>query len=108
MKKYQSSIGDRSKTKIYGFIPVRMKASRLPGKPLIKILNKTMLEHVFERAKMYNGWDQLIIATCDKEIMNFAKHKNYPSLLNKKRQKRFSVHTKRKNRMDWAVVCTLF
>ena len=57
MKKYQSSIGDRSKTKIYGFIPVRMKASRLPGKPLIKILNKTMLEHVFERAKMYKKWE---------------------------------------------------
>ena len=30
-------------------IPARMKGTRLPGKPLIKILNKTMIQHVWER-----------------------------------------------------------
>lgn len=88
MKKYQSSIGDRSKTKIYGFIPVRMKASRLPGKPLIKILNKTMLEHVFERAKMYKKWEKLIVTTCDKKIVTFSNEKNYPNILTSKDHKR--------------------
>ena len=39
--------------KIYGYIPVRMAASRFPGKPLKKIRGLTMLEHVFERSKIY-------------------------------------------------------
>ena len=36
MKKYQSYIGDRSKTKIYGFIPVRMKAFKITRKTFNK------------------------------------------------------------------------
>ena len=75
MKKYQNFIGKRVRTKIYGFIPVRMKASRFPGKPLKKILNKTMLEHVFERAKMYKNWEKLLVTTCDKKIISFSKKK---------------------------------
>ena len=60
------------KNKVIGIIPARMKASRFPGKPLAKIKGMPMIQHVFERAKMYRGWDQLFIATCDKEIMNFV------------------------------------
>ena len=37
--------------KIFGYIPVRMASSRLPGKPLKYILDKTMLDHVYQRAK---------------------------------------------------------
>ena len=74
--------------KVIGIIPARMKASRFPGKPLAKINGIPMIEHVFERAKMYKGWDKLIIATCDKEIKNFAKRKNYPCFLTSKKHKR--------------------
>ena len=110
MKKYQSYIGDRSKTKIYGFIPVRMKASRLPGKPLIKILNKTMLEHVFERAKMYKNWEKLIVTTCDKKIVKFSNKKNYPNILTSKNHKRaldrvFEAAKKINVRRNDIVVC---
>ena len=76
------------KNKVIGIIPARMRASRFPGKPLVKIKGIPMIQHVFERAKMYSGWDQLMIATCDKEIMNFAKHKNYPCIFTSKKHKR--------------------
>ena len=55
-----------------GIIPARMAASRFPGKPLYPILGRPMIEHVFLRAKMYEGWDELVVATCDKEIEEFS------------------------------------
>lgn len=65
-----------------------MAASRLPGKPLKHILGKTMLEHVYERSRMFNKWDKLFIAGCDKEIKDFCKSKNYAYLNTSKKHKR--------------------
>ena len=31
-------------------IPSRLQASRLPGKPLLKIKNKSIINHVYEKA----------------------------------------------------------
>ena len=61
--------------KTIGIVPARMAASRFPGKPLHLIHGKPMLEHVFERAKLYEGWNRLVIATCDQEIEQFSKKK---------------------------------
>lgn len=58
-----------------GIIPARMAASRFPGKPLYPILGRPMVEHVYLRARMYGGWDRLVLATCDREIEQFAKDK---------------------------------
>ena len=63
--------------KIYGFIPARMASSRFPGKPLKLIKGRPMIEHVYERAKFFNKWTKLSIATCDHEIKNFCKLKYY-------------------------------
>lgn len=68
-------------TKIYGFVPARMAASRFPGKPLVPILDKPMIEHVYERARMFEGWDDLVVCTCDDEIAVFAKGKGYPVIM---------------------------
>lgn len=62
--------------KIIGVIPARMAASRFPGKPLYQILGRAMVEHVHLRAKMYDGWARLVLATCDEEIEQFAKNKD--------------------------------
>ena len=70
-----------TKNKIVGIIPVRMKASRFPGKPLKKILNFTMLEHVYLRAKLFKPWTLLIVATCDKETLNFCRDQKIPCLM---------------------------
>ena len=67
--------------KIFGFVPARMAASRFPGKPLHPILGRPMIEHCFERAKLFTGWDYLALATCDEELRIFAEEKNYPALM---------------------------
>jgi len=74
--------------KIIGIIPARMAASRFPGKPLKLIKGKPMIEHVFERAKMYKKWSTLSVATCDKEIEKFSKSKNYKCIMTSKQHTR--------------------
>ena len=49
-------------------IPSRMAASRLPGKPLLKINNLPIILHVYERAKKANIGD-VVVATQDLEIL---------------------------------------
>lgn len=66
---------------IIGIIPARMAASRFPGKPLYPIAGKPMLEHCFERAKKFDRWDGLHLATCDDEIRDFGAGKNYPVIM---------------------------
>ena len=56
--------------KIAAIIPSRMASSRLPGKPLIKINNLQMIEHVRRRALLCKYFDDVIVATCDREIAN--------------------------------------
>jgi len=64
-----------------GVIPARMAASRFPGKPLYPILGRPMIEHVYLRAKMYGDWDRLVLATCDREIEQFASAKGIPVIM---------------------------
>ncbi len=66
---------------IIGIVPARMAASRFPGKPLHPIAGKPMLEHCFERAKMFGRWDGLYLATCDDEIREFGENKGYPVIM---------------------------
>ena len=79
MKKYQKFINKKNFP--IGIIPVRMAASRFPGKPLKKILNMTMLEHVYYRALIFKNWKKLIVATCDNEIIDFCQRRNIPSVI---------------------------
>lgn len=67
--------------KIHGVIPARMGSSRFPSKPLYPILGRPMIEHVYLRAKMFVGWDSLTLATCDKEIADFADEKKFPVIM---------------------------
>jgi 3-deoxy-manno-octulosonate cytidylyltransferase (CMP-KDO synthetase) len=48
-------------------IPVRLNSKRLPEKALLKIKNKTMLQHVYERG-LESGAERVIIATDNKKI----------------------------------------
>lgn len=68
-------------SKIVGIIPARLASSRFPGKPLFPICGKPMVEHVFERAKMFSRWDTLALATCDDEIAEFSRSKGYPTIM---------------------------
>jgi len=50
-------------------IPSRMAATRLPGKPLLKIKGLSIISHVFRRAIEANIGD-VIVATEDQEIVD--------------------------------------
>jgi 3-deoxy-manno-octulosonate cytidylyltransferase (CMP-KDO synthetase) len=50
-------------------IPARFQSTRLPGKPLLDIAGKTMIQHVFERAKQ-SAATEVYIATDNIEIKN--------------------------------------
>ena len=64
-----------------GVIPARMSSSRFPGKPLEKILNIPMLAHCYERALLSGVCDNLVIATPDKEIIDWATKFEISSVL---------------------------
>ncbi|MER3558487.1 MAG: 3-deoxy-manno-octulosonate cytidylyltransferase [Armatimonadota bacterium] len=59
--------------KVIGVIPTRMAATRLPGKPLLLIAGKPMIQWVWERASQARSLDALYIATPDPEIIQTAQ-----------------------------------
>ena len=67
--------------KTIGIVPARMGSSRFPGKPLHPILGRPMVEHCFCRARLFDGWDGLFLATCDEEIRAFGESRGFPVLM---------------------------
>ena len=53
-------------------IPTRLSATRLPGKPLLKINGLSMISHVFKKAQDANI-GEVIVAAEDKEIVDDVK-----------------------------------
>ena len=51
-------------------IPARMAATRFPGKPLIDLCGKPMIQWVYERASKAAGVCRVMVATCDQEIID--------------------------------------
>jgi 3-deoxy-manno-octulosonate cytidylyltransferase (CMP-KDO synthetase) len=49
-------------------IPARYGSSRFPGKPLIPLLGKPMIQHVYERASACRSVKEVIVATDDERI----------------------------------------
>ena len=54
-------------------IPARMAATRFPGKPLIDLLGKPMIQWVYEAAVKSDVGDHVVIATPDDEIIEACK-----------------------------------
>lgn len=51
-------------------IPARYKSSRLPGKPLIELDGKTMIQRVCEAVRDAACFDEIIVATDDERIFD--------------------------------------
>jgi 3-deoxy-manno-octulosonate cytidylyltransferase (CMP-KDO synthetase) len=59
--------------KVLGIIPARFASSRLPGKLLIPVLGKTVLQRTFESASQVKILDRLLIATDHHCILDHVK-----------------------------------
>ena len=67
-------------------IPSRLSATRLPGKPLLKINGTSMISHVFKKAEEANI-GEVIVATEDQEIIEDVKKNGGQAILTKKKHK---------------------
>ena len=56
--------------KVIAIIPARYASTRFPGKPLVDIKGKPMIQHVFEKAMHSGLFEKVIIATDDDRIKN--------------------------------------
>jgi len=67
-------------------IPSRLKASRLPGKPLLKINGLSIITHVFKKAEKADI-GEVVVATEDQEIMDDVKKNGGKAILTNKNHK---------------------
>src|SRR6185295_14731815 len=54
--------------RVVAVIPARYRSTRLPGKPLVLIDGRPMIEHVFRRADEASSVDAVLVATDDERI----------------------------------------
>ena len=92
-------------------IPTRMSSSRFPGKPLINIEGKTMLERVWCLAKKAKIGD-VYVACCDKKIKDLLIEKNIPYIFTRKNLKSgtdrvYNAFQKIKDRASYNLVINL-
>lgn len=59
-------------TRVVCVIPARMGSSRFPGKPLVPLLGIPLVLHVWERCRLFERFERVVIATCDPEIAEAA------------------------------------
>ena len=67
-------------------IPSRLSATRLPGKPLLKISGLSMISHVFKKAEKANI-GEVVVATGDQEIFDDVKLNGGQVILTNKQHK---------------------
>lgn len=54
--------------KTVAIIPARMASTRFPGKPLVDLCGKPIIQWVYERASGARRVSRVLVATCDREI----------------------------------------
>ncbi len=54
--------------KVVAILPARYGSTRFPGKPLVDIAGKPMIQHVYERTVQTRSVDRVIVATDDARI----------------------------------------
>lgn len=66
---------------IIGIIPARYASTRFPGKPLIDIKGKTMLQRVYEQSRKARLLSEVIVATDDERIAAHARDIGAPVVM---------------------------
>ena len=57
--------------KVVGIIPARYDSTRLPGKPLAKIGDHSLIMHVYKQCSLVQKFDEVFVATDDERILPF-------------------------------------
>ncbi|MEM8527594.1 MAG: 3-deoxy-manno-octulosonate cytidylyltransferase [Bacteroidota bacterium] len=63
--------------KVLAIIPARYQSTRFPGKPLVEIQGKSMIQRVYEQAMKANLVNQVVVATDDERIFKHIQELNY-------------------------------
>src|SRR5258708_14765612 len=69
-KEVAMSVDER---RIVVVIPARYASTRLPGKPLVSIAGKPMVQRVYERAKQAQTVHHVVVATDDQRIIDAVR-----------------------------------
>ena len=67
------TINDPKYMKVLGVIPARYASTRFPGKPLVMIDGKPMIQHVYEGVQGINVLSDVVVATDDERIVDCVK-----------------------------------
>lgn len=59
--------------KVIAIIPARFASTRFPGKPLVDLGGKPMIQRTYERVMAVKGWYRVVIATDDLQIKAVAE-----------------------------------
>lgn len=59
---------------IAAIIPARFGSTRFPGKPLVEILGKTLIQRTYENTKQCSVLSEIIVATDDQRIFDHVKN----------------------------------
>lgn len=68
-------------TKIFCFIPARLKSSRFPNKMLKIVKGKPLIKYVNDKCNKSSFFFETFVATCDKEIYNIIDSTNGNSIM---------------------------
>ncbi|MBK8230583.1 MAG: 3-deoxy-manno-octulosonate cytidylyltransferase [Candidatus Eisenbacteria bacterium] len=60
--------------RVLGVIPARFGSTRFPGKALVSLHGRPMIEQVMRRARRVHGLDELLVATDDERIAEAVRH----------------------------------
>lgn len=67
--------------KCLGVIPSRYSSTRFPGKPLIDLAGKTMIQRVFDKASKAQLLSDLVVATDDERIAEVLEKSKIPYVM---------------------------
>lgn len=67
--------------KIIGVIPARYASTRFPGKPLVDICGKPMIQRVFEQVKKVEEFSEVVVATDDERIEKCCRENGMPVVM---------------------------
>ena len=77
----------KNKKKFVIVIPARYQSSRFPGKPLVNINGKVLLQHVYDKCVSAVNKKLIYVATDDKRILNYCFLNNIQCLMTSKKCK---------------------